>query len=304
MIAHGLYKASLFMNTGSVIHYTESRYVGEYPSLYKKLKSVFTLQLLAALNLAGIPPLIGFWAHSFIAYLVSFNPYLDALYLILEFASAIYIIRYLVKTFLWKSENVIGMNLLYKPPNYSYTTFSYSNHDMSNYSREENKLGKLMIISPGLLVVVTIISGALILGITKFMSTQMLAIKGFLSFSLPDVFISIVGIIIAYAIFTKNIQIRKLNPLLDFVNSGFFIYPLLDKLGIYSLGFFNKTYETLEYGWYTTLNVKLPLMIRKFGSWSVAKVQTGVLRNYVGFYIVGVIMILVILLLNNLIIFS
>jgi len=297
MIAHGLYKASLFMNAGSVIHYTESRYIGEYPSLYKRLKSVFTLQLLASLNLASIPPLIGFWAHSFIAYLVSFNPYLVTLYLILEFASAIYIIRYLVRTFLWRGENMIGIDLLYKPPRYSYATFSYSNRDLHNYSKDENRLGKLMIISPGLLVAITIITGALIVGITRFMSTQMFAIKGFLSFSLSDALISLLGIVVAYLVFTRNIHIEKLNPVMDFLYSGFFIYPLLDKLGIYSMKFFNKTYETIEYnGLYTALNVKLPLMVRKFGGWAVTKVQTGILRNYVGFYIVGLIMVLIILL--------
>jgi NADH-quinone oxidoreductase subunit L/M len=41
MIAHGIYKATLFMNAGSIIHYTESRYIGDYPNLYKKLNSTF-----------------------------------------------------------------------------------------------------------------------------------------------------------------------------------------------------------------------------------------------------------------------
>jgi NADH-quinone oxidoreductase subunit L/M len=298
MIGHGLYKASLFMNAGSVINYTGSRFIGEYPSLYKRLKSVFSLQLLASLNLASIPPLIGFWAHSFIASLVSFNPYLLTIYMTLEFFTAIYIIRYLVKTFLWRNENLINIGLLYKTPKYDFA-YSYSSkpsHEEFSDLQRKHSVDKLMVISPALLITLTIISGVTIFAITKFMTIQMLTINSFLSFNVTDVTVSLLGALIAAVIFSRNIQLRFLTPIVNLFYTGFYIYPLLDKLGLGSLELFNKTYESLEYGIYTTLNLKLPIMIRRFGSWSVNKVQSGVLRNYVGFYIVGVIMLLVILL--------
>lgn len=60
-IAHAMFKAGLFMMVGVVDHATHTRDVGRMPTgLYRKLPVSFTLTLLGAASMAGIPPLLGF----------------------------------------------------------------------------------------------------------------------------------------------------------------------------------------------------------------------------------------------------
>lgn len=151
MVAHGIYKATLFMNAGSVIHYTETRYMGTVAGLFKELKWVFITQLIVALNLANVPPLIGFWAHSYISSLTLTNPSLNLFYLFLEFLGAIYIIRYVMKTFLWRG---------------------------SEHEEERGHVYPEMLISPTVLALASIGLGVSISLVTAFFSSRFFA-EGF-----------------------------------------------------------------------------------------------------------------------------
>lgn len=62
LLAHSLYKGALFMLAGSVDHEAGTRDVRELGGLRKKLPVTAACTIIAALSLAGIPPLFGFVA--------------------------------------------------------------------------------------------------------------------------------------------------------------------------------------------------------------------------------------------------
>jgi NADH-quinone oxidoreductase subunit L len=61
LMSHGVFKASLFLAAGAVIHAVGSRFMTEMGGLSKYMKLTFATMLISALSLAGLPPLIGFW---------------------------------------------------------------------------------------------------------------------------------------------------------------------------------------------------------------------------------------------------
>lgn len=266
MIAHGIYKASLFMNAGSVIHYTESRYVASKPLLYKELKSVFILQLIAALNLANLPPLIGFWAHNFIGNLASSFPNIFYIYIILEFLGAIYILRYVVRTFLWRGES----------------SAEYSHGHLST----------IMIVSPAILVLSSIVLGGLYLNISSFFGIIKYTEIDFISLTL-----SVLGWIIAFTLYSRTLNITSIKPLVDFGYYGWYINPSFDKLGYAFLSFSNNLFNAFEKGVIDVgLNVKLPNSVIKLGSRIYNVVEDHVLGDYIMLYAWGVVILLIILL--------
>lgn len=60
LLGHALYKGSLFMTAGVVDHATGSRDVYELGRLYRQLPLITMATALAALSMAGLPPLLGF----------------------------------------------------------------------------------------------------------------------------------------------------------------------------------------------------------------------------------------------------
>jgi NADH-quinone oxidoreductase subunit L len=62
LASQALFKASLFMVAGWLIHVTESKYATEMGGLSKNIRLSFWAFLLASLSLAGIPPLSGFFS--------------------------------------------------------------------------------------------------------------------------------------------------------------------------------------------------------------------------------------------------
>jgi multicomponent Na+:H+ antiporter subunit A len=60
IIVHALYKASLFLITGTIDHQTGTRDITELGGLRKVLPLLFIAGLLAAISSAGIPPSVGF----------------------------------------------------------------------------------------------------------------------------------------------------------------------------------------------------------------------------------------------------
>jgi NADH-quinone oxidoreductase subunit L len=62
LTSHALFKASMFLIAGSLIHVCESKYLDEMGGLRKSMRITYIAMLLAAASLAGIPPLSGFWS--------------------------------------------------------------------------------------------------------------------------------------------------------------------------------------------------------------------------------------------------
>ncbi|AEB94490.1 proton-conducting transporter transmembrane domain-containing protein [Metallosphaera cuprina] len=271
MIAHGVYKASLFMNAGSVIHYTESRYMASSPRLYKEIPWVFILQLIAALNLANVPPLLGFWAHSFISSLTAPNVVLNTIYLFLEFLGAIYIIRYVMKTFLWKS---------------------------STEETERGHISPEMLVSPTVLILASIGLGLGVTSIAAFMESHFLA-TGF-SFDPVEFILSLLGIALAVFSYLSPRDFSKYSsfkPFISFFYYGWYIYPALDRFGMALYKGSTGVYNALEYGVIDKgLNFKLPSVLVSAGNKYFKDIQTGLLRDYVGLYVGGLILLMVIVL--------
>lgn len=270
LFAHGLYKASLFMNAGSVIHFTESRYVQSYPNLYVKLKAVFVLQLIASLNLANIPPLAGFWAHDFIGD-VAFASSFFYLYLIVEFLGSLYILRYIIKTFLWKGEP---------------------------HSEEHgHKISPLMIISSAFLVLGSVILGVSVFTLLSYFKSITPTLYSYTSIDVVGLVLSLVGIGIS-TIYLKNINVKPIMPLINFAYYGWFVYPIFDLIGYGYASLATGVYSYIEKGILDRgINEMLPAFITEFGSRIYKTVQNGVLSNYVSLYTWGIAFILILLLL-------
>ncbi len=62
LVSHALFKATLFLSSGSVIHAFESRFMDEMGGVRKIMPFTFFSMLIGALALSGIPPLSGFWS--------------------------------------------------------------------------------------------------------------------------------------------------------------------------------------------------------------------------------------------------
>lgn len=273
MIAHGIYKATLFMNAGSVIHYTESRYVASYPNLYKRLKLVFVLQLFAALNLANIPIFIGFWAHSFISYLTAtYNSYFDMFYVALEFLGAIYIVRYIARTFMYRRGG-------------------------GEEGHEHHETSSIMVIPPFILMAASIILVVVLPNIISFFATNFSISAEAFEFNGFESIISLIGIIIAFVIYTAQFNVSSIMPVINFFYYGWYVYPIFDLLGKYAMKFNEAMFNNFESKVIdNSLNVRLPIGVIKYGSRLFSAIQTGVLRDYIGYYIGGIILLIVILL--------
>src|SRR5437879_5581587 len=60
-MSHAIFKASLVLPAGWVIHVTETRFMDQMGGLAKAMRLTSVSMLLAGLSLIGIPPFSGFW---------------------------------------------------------------------------------------------------------------------------------------------------------------------------------------------------------------------------------------------------
>lgn len=60
VVAHAMFKSGLFMMVGVVDHATGTRDIRRLPSLWRLMPVSFTVTLIGAASMAGIPPLLGF----------------------------------------------------------------------------------------------------------------------------------------------------------------------------------------------------------------------------------------------------
>lgn len=62
LVSHALFKATLFLCAGSVLHTAHSIYMSDMGSLKKYMPYTWLFMLIAGLSLMGVPPLPGFWS--------------------------------------------------------------------------------------------------------------------------------------------------------------------------------------------------------------------------------------------------
>jgi len=114
MISHALFKASLFMAAGAILHAVGSRFMYDMGGLRKNMKKTYFFMLLASLSLAAAPLItIGFWSKdavfaSLLESNYSLSPYLFAIAVIVAVMTAFYTFRMVGLTFFGKSSKNIS----------------------------------------------------------------------------------------------------------------------------------------------------------------------------------------------------
>ncbi len=101
LMTHAFFKALLFLGAGSVIHGTGTQDIRQMGGLFKKMKHTGATFLIAALAIAGVPPLSGFWSKDEIL-VTAFNSGNFLVYGILTFTAfmtSFYMFRLVFLTF-------------------------------------------------------------------------------------------------------------------------------------------------------------------------------------------------------------
>ena len=113
MMSHAMFKASLFMGAGALLHAVGSRYMTDMGGLKKHMRKTYIFMLLASLSLAGAPLITsGFWSKDaiFAAVLESGYAYswpLFAMAVIVSVMTAFYTFRMLGMAFFGKESSHI-----------------------------------------------------------------------------------------------------------------------------------------------------------------------------------------------------
>ncbi|RLE71154.1 MAG: hypothetical protein DRJ43_00305, partial [Thermoprotei archaeon] len=108
MISHAVFKASLFLSAGAVIHAVESRFYRHFGGLGRYMRITMVAMVLASMSLAGVPPFSGFWSKDLVlSSLMGASSAAFILALLTASLTAFYTTRMLGLTFLGEeSENV------------------------------------------------------------------------------------------------------------------------------------------------------------------------------------------------------
>ncbi len=69
LASHAIFKATLFLAAGAVIHAVHSRFIDDMGGLWEKMKITAIAFILASLSLAGLPPFMGYWTKDEIIHL-------------------------------------------------------------------------------------------------------------------------------------------------------------------------------------------------------------------------------------------
>lgn len=110
LMSHAIFKASLFLAAGWVIHATETRFMDQMGGLAKAMRLTSVSMLLAGLSLIGIPPFSGFWTKDSIlsSAFQSSQFVFYGIGLVTVLLTAFYTTRMLGITFAGKSSNHVG----------------------------------------------------------------------------------------------------------------------------------------------------------------------------------------------------
>jgi NADH-quinone oxidoreductase subunit L len=102
LMTHAFFKALLFLGAGSVIHAVHTNDIQEMGGLHSKMKITSWTFLIAALAIAGVPPLSGFWSKDEIVAATAGHPIFTGLTLLVAFMTAFYMFRLYFLTFTGK----------------------------------------------------------------------------------------------------------------------------------------------------------------------------------------------------------
>ena len=236
LISHAIFKASLFLCAGSVIHGVEEKNVLKMGGLGKYMKITYTCMTINALALAGVPPLSGFWSKDAVlaaAYNVSNKiPYLLGLFTV--GLTIFYSIRMIGYVFLGEESD-------------------YIKH-LKEEGHEPHEAPKVMYIPYTILTALTILVGIIAIPLEKFLHKKLEV--NILTISKPKITLTlqttnitanashtplilsltllIIGLIPSYLLYVKRITEPKsllersliLGGLNKFLKARWFINPI------------------------------------------------------------------------------
>jgi NADH-quinone oxidoreductase subunit L len=146
LMSHAVFKASLFMGAGALLHTVGSRYLTDMGGMRRYMKKTYIFMLLAGLSLAGAPLITsGFWSKDAIfASLLdsgySYSWYLFSVAVIVAVMTAFYTFRMLGMAFFGKKSKHL--------------------EEIQNKGNHLHEVGKSMWIPFGILAVATIVIGS------------------------------------------------------------------------------------------------------------------------------------------------
>lgn len=336
LMSHAIFKASLFLASGALIHATETRYMTEMGGLKNKMKITYFAMLIAGLSLMGMPPLSGFWSKDaiLIATLEAEQPIMFVLASITAILTAFYTLR------------MIGV-IFYGTPR-SYDGGNHSSHIFKEH-HEIHEAPKVMWIPYMTLAIASLVIGLLPLVPGVNFETQL---EDFLSKSISFTHIIgetnpayeiyalattatalVVGGLTSYYIYikgvnkillTNNLIYRNIQTFLYnrwYINAIYYrifvngilwlsrnIYKWFDKLVID--GFYNTVMPIgtliIAYGvnrWFENAVIdKINDVVAKTGSWFSKSLresyETGAIQQYLALFIIGFSMIALFILLR------
>ncbi|RLE96266.1 MAG: NADH-quinone oxidoreductase subunit L [Thermoprotei archaeon] len=108
LLSHAVFKASLFLAAGAVIHAVGSRFYKHYGGLGRYMRATLVSVLLASLSLMGVPPLSGFWSKDLVLSVVlRADPAAFCVALATAGITAFYTVRMVGRTFLGEESEVV-----------------------------------------------------------------------------------------------------------------------------------------------------------------------------------------------------
>jgi NADH-quinone oxidoreductase subunit L len=146
LISHAVFKASLFMGAGALLHIVASRFLPDMGGMRRYMKKTYIFMLLAGLSLAGAPLITsGFWSKDAIfASLLdsgySYGWYLFIIAVVVAIMTAFYTFRMIGMAFFGKASKHV--------------------EEIQNKGSHLHEVGKSMWIPFGILAVTTIVIGS------------------------------------------------------------------------------------------------------------------------------------------------
>jgi NADH-quinone oxidoreductase subunit L len=107
LLAHGFFKALLFLAAGSVIHATEKQELPELGGLASRMPVTALVFAIGTLAMIGVFPLAGFWAKDEVLHAVDAHrsTVLYIVTLVTVFVTALYMTRLFIRTFLFETRD-------------------------------------------------------------------------------------------------------------------------------------------------------------------------------------------------------
>jgi NADH-quinone oxidoreductase subunit L len=319
LLSHAVFKASLFLAAGWVLHVAESRFMDEMGGLAKAMRLTSASMLLAGLSLMGIPPFSGFWTKDAIlsASFLGGQYILYGLALATAFITGFYTIR------------MLGITLAGKPSKHV--------EDLTEEGKHPHEAGLTVLVpylllaigSLGLGVAYPVYSGPLTAYIASSFSTTIYKLPASTSSAsgLIDVLLlsistvaAVVGGVVGYLLYFKKTYEFKtdMNPIQRFLYKRWYLDAIYYKVfvsgllaasrGLYTYveqGIWNRLSSTIGQDIldYSRASDQLDTQVVDRAANEVAsygsrlsnllrKLQSGVTEQYVIAFAIGIILLL------------